>query len=140
MAHLDYFLFCEDVTVDDTGKNTLVGIFDTVAVSETPIPASIFKVVFSFMPEEADIKDGSIKIRVVVKDPEDRQRGMLEVEARPKDDDGVISKLASYLDIGDDFVIKQTGIHKFYFYINDTLITTRELNVIPVKEAGNDAE
>jgi hypothetical protein len=136
MKLLNYFLFCEDVTTDESGKTTIVGIFDTIAVSKVPTPVNVFKIAFSFMADETDISNGVIQIKVIVINPEGKQKGVLEVEAQPKDSSkSILSTLASSLDIGNDLVINITGTYDFKFYVNNTLVITRPLHVIPTKGA-----
>ena len=143
MAHLNYFLFCEDATVDGGGKHTLVGIFDTIGVveSQLPVPASVFKIAFSFMPDDSDVNDGIIKIRIEVTNPEGEQKGTLEVEAKPTDPTkATLTPLASSLDISNDFVVTRIGTYNFSFYVNNNLITSRPLHIIPTKEQKDDVK
>jgi len=83
MAHLTYFVLCENYLFND-GKTTLVNIYDTVNASEFPAVVKNFVIAMAIKDvNESDLVDGKIKAYIELvgeKKPEEVIKMDLEQE------------------------------------------------------------
>lgn len=129
---VNYFLVAENVIRGEDGGLTIVKVFNKLLAEKVPIVNPKITLVFGFFPPKNSQKDGTVKIKLQILDPNDKEIAELKANAKrikPKSKDGLELELTSFVDLSSDLVLPDFGIYKFRLWCDSKLLAENRFEV-----------
>jgi hypothetical protein len=134
MSRVNYFLLCESFLKDNSGKVSLINLYDVINSLEFPTMATNFVIALSVNLDKEEIAKGSVKIKV---DIEDKTRKKLYLSSSGAGKLASKSKnVVTQLDLSRKLVFKNPGKYCAKLYVNDDQLAEFEFSVIKTPVEG----
>ncbi len=121
-----YFLFCEHFSKDDTGRVSLNTIFDIVGDEKLPVVPPKFNIVFNVNIEDGDIRDGCVKFRIVLEDPQGKALVKVEALGEVAEAGNVVSNIP----LDGKVPFSDKGQHIAKLFVNEKCVAKSSVEVV----------
>lgn len=144
MARLNYLIICEEVVVDKTTqKISVVNIFNSIGANELPARPNKFVVAFDFCPEDGDVSDDTVHVKIKIVPPSKKHvfsiTGTGTFTKPPVKSDDTTSEIVHHLNLADKLGVHEFGTHKVQLFVADKKIGERSLKIVPAEEITNES-
>jgi hypothetical protein len=130
MLQAEFLLFCEEKTVDDNGRMSLLNIFETIHSHSFPMSHPHLHAVVKLVPSDKAIIDQSLTIRVTATIGT-QQTSRLEGSSHVTIEHG--NGLVPELDLS-GFVFPRAGDYSIVVSVNNVALITRTLKIRDVAD------